>query len=637
MQAKQNKIQIGLEQIANINNLTSNIDPKLLICSVCFCININVKQCNNKLCSKLFCGKCYDELSSNKQSNTNNILCPYCRTVLVFSKVNENLVNTISSLKYFCIEHISCNKQYTYDEFSLIHLNKLPNTSYECSVCENNELNWKQILKCVQCLNYCCDNINNKCVDKCFKCNNPVCKNCRKGKEGSFLCDSCFITCYNCPDKEAEVVCNLCNKVLCMECASDVCLSCNRYFCKDLKCHYNKEKPFCKICSSISQYEMYNTCVHLEIIDCRKCYNKCKVCTSIVLNNNNKQCKDCKINICTYSCSLKCRSCSEYICYSCLFKCFVCKKPTCSTCIRFCNQCGISNTLWLSCKRCNTDTLRTCAFESCDTLLCLNCWNICNSCNNIYCQEHSTKCDKCEDTICNTHSHSCSQCESAKGENFSKYKTCLAKCTFKCNFCSNAMNAFCTKEIHDNNNSNVSLQECQHLVCNKCQIKCAKCTNIVQKCPQCINNYYFSSCYYCDNYLCQDCGNICTKCESTYCSFNHKCQNCNKQINTSLFCIKCFDSNRAKCIICKNKLQKPCKTCISIFLCSFSCYYHYKTKVNLIQKETSDLNNTSLYKVNPYCPNGICEMFFCENHFWLNNKLLEQLETFDRLFQNNSV
>jgi hypothetical protein len=30
-------------------------------------------------------------------------------------------------------------------------------------------------------------------------------------------------------------------------------------------------------------------------------------------------------------------------------------------------------------------------------------------------------------------------------------------------------------------------------------------------------------------------------------------------------------------------------------------------------------------------------MFFCENHFWLNNKLLEQLETFDRLFQNNSV
>ena len=85
--------QIGLDQICNINNNTNNIDPKILTCSVCFCINIDVKECKNKKCSKLFCGKCFDALANNKSKQK---LCPYCRTKFDYYIADESLTNTIN-------------------------------------------------------------------------------------------------------------------------------------------------------------------------------------------------------------------------------------------------------------------------------------------------------------------------------------------------------------------------------------------------------------------------------------------------------------------------------------------------------------------------------------------------------------
>lgn len=49
-------LQLGLENISNINNFSSNINPKDLICSLCYCININVKQCKIKNVENYFVG-----------------------------------------------------------------------------------------------------------------------------------------------------------------------------------------------------------------------------------------------------------------------------------------------------------------------------------------------------------------------------------------------------------------------------------------------------------------------------------------------------------------------------------------------------------------------------------------------------
>lgn len=628
---QQHSYQIGLEQISSINNFSYNIDPKQLICSVCFCININVKQCKNKQCSKLFCGKCFDELQSKKDRNNNNTLCPYCRTPLNYLYAEENLISTIASLKYFCSEHPTCNSQYSYEELLNNHSSSsLLTTNHNCFVCKGKDLNWKQITKCVMCHKYYCDNINMKCVEKCFNCSNAVCKLCRKGKEGSYLCGMCTVNCVNCVNKEAEVVCNLCNKILCLDCASELCRECNRYYCKDLACHYNKQNN-CEYCLSVKQYQMYIKCIHQQIVECRKCYLKCKVCSNIVISNNSDnngnagsiiECNECKLKLCACTCSLKCKSCLQFTCYSCSYKCLICKRTSCSKCIRYCSECGVNNSSWLSCKKCNSDALRPCSYTNCNKTLCLNCWNVCNTCNNIYCKSHSIKCDNCEETICNEHHYSCSKCHISSTRNdVTVYRMCLKKCTYKCNFCNNISTATCKKDLH----TEVQFQHCEHFVCKECQRTCIKCKKTVISCPKCIVNYYFSLCRYCNNYLCQTCSSKCTKCEDSYCSLMHRCKNCNKLAENTFFCIKCFDSYKMKCVICDDDIKKPCQICASVFLCSLSCYYQFKKKGNCHNGNNSNERCNSV--------NGVCEMFLCNKHFDNDKGLLDKLNKIDKVIK----
>ena len=54
------KMQLGLDSVSSIsleNNL--GIDPKKLICAICYCINFKGKQCKNDKCNKVFCDSCY--------------------------------------------------------------------------------------------------------------------------------------------------------------------------------------------------------------------------------------------------------------------------------------------------------------------------------------------------------------------------------------------------------------------------------------------------------------------------------------------------------------------------------------------------------------------------------------------------
>ena len=42
-------IEVGLDSISSITfKDNKGIDPKLLVCSLCYCINFNGKQCKNK-------------------------------------------------------------------------------------------------------------------------------------------------------------------------------------------------------------------------------------------------------------------------------------------------------------------------------------------------------------------------------------------------------------------------------------------------------------------------------------------------------------------------------------------------------------------------------------------------------------
>ena len=580
--------QIGLDQICNINNNTNNIDPKILTCSVCFCINIDVKECKNKKCSKLFCGKCFDALANNKSKQK---LCPYCRTKLDYYIADESLTNTIQNLKYFCIEHISCTSQFSYNDLFLSHSSKGLDAINECCSCKTKHSKWNELIKCNLCNRFCCDN---KCSQRCFNCYTSICDICIKSNNIDnelFLCGLCSLSCSECKENDAEFICGLCNKALCGKCG-EKCSNCNKHFCIQSKCRQK-----CDSCSKIKQIQIYTSCEHIKYLECINCYPKCEICKE---RKSIEKCSLCSILICRAKCSLKCKCCNRVICLSCEMKCSICKKGICYECALFCDKCGKGGSSLISCKNCNSDTLRKCNDSQCHKNLCLNCWNVCNTCNLVFCDMHSNHCVSCEETMCNSHYSTCDLCGK---EN----KVCIKKCTFKCDFCNNISNALCKIEKHQM--TFVSISPCEHKVCISCKKFCSKCKSEVLSCPKCIVNYYFSLCKYCNSYLCNNCNRICNICGESYCTLSHRCYCCNKEYQNE-FCLSCFNQMRRQCFFCDKEINRPCTNCDKIFICSITCYYRYKERMI-----KNAINDSSILINNKITNHGLCEMFICEEHF----------------------
>ena len=614
-------LQLGLDNISNINNFSSNINPKDLICSLCYCININVKQCKNKKCGKLFCGKCYEDLNT-KKNIFDKLLCPFCRIPFDFIKVDEILINTINNLKFFCTYSLQCDKEYSYDEMMNNHNHLNNKLKAKCRIC-NQENSWENEIKCVQCNNYQCENnINTHCTRKCANCFSSICYNCLKINEYSnFLCGFCTPKkCIVCNENESEYICSLCNNFICSDC-KEKCETCGMYNCKNNICYQNMKKnnTLCKNCSNILPQQIYTSCLHEKLLSCNECYKKCSFCKK---NPNYKnKCSICNINICISKCSTKCKICNNIICYNCSTKCSICKKKICLPCSKFCSINGIENSLIISCKKCNSDAIRKCNDNSCDKNLCLNCWNVCNTCNKIYCNKHTQICVNCEETICNEHYSTCDICNK---EN----KVCLKKCTFKCDFCPNQTTILCKKENHKN--SYVTQYNCEHNICLKEIQFCFKCNSIVRSCPKCIVNYYFFHCNYCNNLFCNNCSNHCNKCEEEYCPIDHICNFCGKKIPNK-YCLNCANIIRKKCFICQKQLVNLNEK--FLLFCSCKCYIEKKQKLN---SGKFGLKNDSFIIIKDNRREQISnfEYYLCDSHIEkIDNKtLIKYSREYDKKF-----
>src|SRR5690242_17340073 len=112
-----NKNQLGIDQISDIGKHLT-INPKNLTCSICYCLNINARECMNKKCQKLFCEDC---AKNNIKNNTNNSnsgklknICPFCRLQIEFTKVGDKFNEIIDNLKFFCAD-FQCDRKYNLD------------------------------------------------------------------------------------------------------------------------------------------------------------------------------------------------------------------------------------------------------------------------------------------------------------------------------------------------------------------------------------------------------------------------------------------------------------------------------------------------------------------------------------------
>ena len=549
-------------------------DPKNLMCCICYClITKKGKQCKNPKCLKIYCADC------NLKLVFQNEPCSYCRISKEYVGLDNDIITCLDNLLFYCPE-FECKEQYELEEYTKNHNHKnINNDNTKCNICQFTLVNNPNYLTCNLCNSkYCFQNVNyipykvnknnikkfnneNGCMKRCINCLTPICDRCNtkytKYKLNNFICEFCEINCAICSDKNSITFCDYCNKSICEKC---------------FKRDENK-----------------------NLILCLNDYNKDYINNEIpkyYISSKNVICKICKKKLNDTNSLVKCKSdnCkNKFVCNQCSLFCNICKKIICKDCSLFCSQC-LPELSFVSCKICNSNTIKKCSKENCNNNLCINCYNSCNQCNTILCNDHKVQCLNCQDSMCQEHFSICKICDK---EGYKK--ACLKKCTFKCAFCENMNNELCNKDNHKN--TFVQKYNCEHNICLECVRKCEKCQKVVKTCLRCCVDYYFEHCNFCDKYQCFNCGKQCKTCEDYFCDYEHKCHLCEKKIPANT-CLKCINISRVKCVLCKKTL-KQCEECKNILVCSNNCYLEYRNK---------NKNNGHL-----------CEMFACDKCLEKNN------------------
>lgn len=647
---------IGLEQIIKLGSNSIKVDPKYLVCSICFCILIDPLECKNKKCKKVFCSSCIQTANNN----TLNKVCPFCRVTDKLAFTNEDIYLFLKSLKIMCFQP-NCSEQVCLNQYSAhfktceIQLQSLSEKNKKCSSCSTSILNYKQItsFKCVSCAQLFCS----KCKElfSCFNCKSLHCKSCisTKLKEyigNEYLCGMCDSDCQSCNKSEAMTLCELCNKMLCKSTKCVISISCEFELkmlsgktektisvCADLKICIDagiiesfKGKCFiskCKTCTKSLGSRPPNIKQLLTLkSECKECNKQCNICLS---NTGITKCKLCLNQICNSQCSMKCKRCKSIVCRynpkktnQCFTNCIGCKQNYCSDCISCCSGCSDFRV----CIECETDVLREClkckqssGINGKRELLCLSCWNVCNYCNEIFCSKHTNTCTVCESSSCQDHVFICKFCNID-----SKRVVCMKSCFFKCSFCNNEGGYFCSKTKNYNPNlknlerkesgfkpkviSNIGLINstssslkshpyvynlvCNHNVCEACIKYCAKCPSKDIK----VSCPQCVSGYY--YHFCRYCQeyqcNVCSRfCQSCEESYCNTCK-CTVCNVISKECKNCFYINKIKrCVKCLIKIE-VCNDCRKLLVCSANCYG------NLFSKSVSQGKH-------------LCSMFYCSD------------------------
>ena len=479
-------LKIGLDQIVEIGDTL--IEPKNLICSICFCLSIDSHQCRNKRCLKLFCYECIIQ-AKKKFKN-----CPFCRLGIEFKKAEGKLSIVYDKIKVICLEENICKEKFSIEDYFKLHsinnhlkLNKL----LSCFACKKQN---KYLNKCNICNNYSC--LLCELLKLCINCKTNICMVCIGDSDNTkfnndILCGICSCNCLICLKdnvyNEGKYICSLCKKIICEDCCVK-CDDCGYNLCKDAQNCFREKKENCEICSNISVTQLYNKCIHEVLKSCVVCYSKCEgktkdSCGGIIVKANN--CAKCNKDICFRNCSVRCTNCKGLNCKKCVEFCVQCKASFCNNCVKKCFSCKTIT----SCISCNIETLKFCAL--CNEVLCINCWNICNYCLTNYCSKHTSTCINCEENCCEQHIVNCDKCKIYRKEDSNYKKLCMKNCTLKCSFCENSSNVLCEKNLHPV----VSSLNCGHNVCTTCIKYCSKCPNkIVKSCPTCIRDYFYYFC-----------------------------------------------------------------------------------------------------------------------------------------------
>ena len=496
--------QIDLTQIVNIGN--DIIDPQNLLCSLCCCIRLDLVQCKNNKCDKVYCEPCI------KESNKFKDICPFCQLNVGYKRCDDKVYKILENLSLICQDN-NCKETFTISKY-FYHKKITNHKETTCIKCNNVEL---KLSKCYLCNNNYCSNCTN--FISCFNCKSIICntcnKNSNKGINNETLCGNCSRDCFLCKEESINI-CIFCQKSLCGKCSYH-CKTCDSIMCLNT-CYANKNYlNDCKICNGIinnnNMNNTYNNCIHKQLLSCNNCNKKCQRiskinCKELLASNT---CSVCKFEVCNKNCSLKCKSCKDIYCKTCSGFCAICKTSYCDSCVLKCYNCEEFNSS--CCKNCKPDIFKNCL--TCNKLLCINCWNLCNYCNAIFCKIHIEKCLDCQESCCKEHFYTCKVCNN-KEDKYKKH--CLHKCTLKCDFCDVISSINCNKSKH----SIVTKFNCGHNVCSECVKKCGKCKTIVMSCRKCINNYYFISCKNCDIYLCSSCSKSCKNCNDKYFSTLYK-------------------------------------------------------------------------------------------------------------------
>ena len=575
-------------------------DPKDLMCCICYClITKNGKQCKNGKCLKIYCAECNLKLVFHDNP------CSYCRISKEYIGLDNDIITCLDNLLFYCPE-FECKEQYTLEEYKLNHNHENKNPiSNQCNICKFSLVDNPNFLTCNVCnLKYCFRNIEytpykvkkdcikkfndtDSCMKRCINCLTPVCNKCNlkyyKYKLNNFICEFCDIKCEICSNNISITYCDYCHKSICENC---------------LNCDEANKLILCK-----NDYNKNDIKNKAKIYFVSEKYEQCPICKEKIKDINDLV--KCKQDNCS----------NKFICFKCSLFCNICKKIICKNCSLFCNQCPPNASL-VSCKSCNSNTIKKCSKEDCNNKLCINCYNSCNQCNTILCDKHKYQCLNCQDSMCEKHYSICQKCDKDK-EGYKK--ACLKKCTYKCAFCDNMNNELCNKDNH----KNVFVQKynCEHNVCLQCVKKCENCKKIVITCPTCTVDYFFEYCSFCNKYKCFDCGKQCQNCEDYYCDYSHQCHLCNTTIPKNT-CLKCIINSRVKCLFCR-KVLKQCEECKKLLVCSKKCYLvHKKEKFR-----------------------HLCQMFICDdcsgkydNNNNVNNAENARVEIFTREgIMNNDI
>ena len=562
-------------------------DPKNLICCICYClINKNGQQCKNSKCLKIYCEDCCLKLKFQ------NTPCSYCRISKEYVGLDSNIITCLDNLLFFCPE-FGCKEHYTLEDYKSNHTHKNEQNEEnknltKCNICQFILDKNPNSLTCNICNEkYCFRNVeyvpykvsktrikkffknDDMCIKRCINCLLPICNRCnikiKRYNLNNFICEYCEVKCFICSSNNALTYCDDCHKSICENCLK-IDKANNLILCAN---DYNKNS----IARKIEKYFVLEK------------YEKCPICGNKIMDINELvKCKE-----------SKCKN--KYVCYKCSLFCNICKKIICKNCGLYCNQCSNTSSL-VSCKTCDSNTIKKCSKDNCENKLCINCYNSCNKCNIILCDNHKNQCLNCEDVMCDKHFSICKICDK---EGYKK--ACFKKCTYKCFFCENMNNELCNKNNHKNNY--VQKYNCEHNICLNCVKKCENCEKIVKSCLRCTVDYYFVHCNFCDKYKCFDCGKQCKICEDYYCDYKHKCDLC-KEIIKENTCLKCITNSRVKCCSCKKSLRQ-CDECKKILVCSKKCYENNK-------------NNRK----------HLCQMFICDECLdkenQINNSIKQNLD-----------